>query len=272
MFGRRIAGTLFCMSLLACLWAPAVHAAPGSSFTVEQIRVIGLERISKTTVLTYMPGIGVGQSVGSADIATAIRNLYGTGFFSDVKFRRDGSTLVIVVKERPTIAQVQLIGNKAIKTDALQHGLEQAGLTKGRFFDQAALDAITGSLVQTYFSHGRYAVKIDPVIKPLANNRVLVQLKISEGSPAKVLSINFTGNHDYGNGKLRDQFKLTTPGWFTWITRKDRYEEEKLNGSIENLRSFYQDRGYAAFRINSVQVQISPDRSGIYVNVNLQEG
>lgn len=260
------------MSLLACLWVPAGHAAPTKSFTVEKIRVIGLERISRTTVLTYMPGISVGQTVGPQDIASAIRNLYGTGFFSDVQFRREGSTLVIVIKERPTIAQVQLVGNKAIKTDALRQGLEQAGLTRGRFFDRSALAAITGSLVQTYFSHGRYAVEVNPVIKPLPNNRVLIEIKIKEGSPAKVLSINFTGNHDFGDGRLRDTFKLTTPGWLTWITQKDRYEEEKLNGSLENLRSFYMNRGYAAFRINSVQVQISPGRSGIYINVNLHEG
>ncbi|MGH8274231.1 MAG: outer membrane protein assembly factor BamA [Gammaproteobacteria bacterium] len=269
---RHLTGALFCICFLTAAWAPATQAAPQGSFTVEHIRVIGLKRITKNSVLTYMPGISVGENVGPEKIATAIRNLYGTGFFSDVQFRRAGSTLIIVVKERPTIAQVQLIGNKEIKTKALRKGLDQAGLTTGRFFDRASLEAITGSLTQTYFSHGRYAVEITPKIVHLKNNRVLIQLRIKEGSAADVLSINFTGNHDFSNGTLRDQFKLTTPGWFTWITHKDRYEEEKLNGSLENLRSFYENRGYADFHINSVQVQLSPARSGIYINVNLHEG
>src|SRR5699024_7456731 len=155
-------------------------AAPTKSFTVEQIKVIGLQRISRATVLTYMPGISVGQTVNAGEIATAIRNLYGTGFFSRVQFRRDGSTLIISVKEHPTIAQVLLVGNKAIKTDALKQGLEQAGLTSGRFFSRSSLDAIVGSLTQTYFSHGRYAVKIDPEVKDLKNNRVLIRLDIKE--------------------------------------------------------------------------------------------
>ncbi|MGH8161556.1 MAG: outer membrane protein assembly factor BamA [Gammaproteobacteria bacterium] len=269
---RRLAATLFCLCLSATLWGPTARAASPESFTVEHIQVIGLQRISKDTVLTYMPGIGVGQTVGPSDIAQAIRSLYGTGFFSDVQFRRSGSTLIIVVKERPTIARVNLVGNKAIKTDALKKGLEQAGLTQGRFFDRSSLQAIVGSLTTTYFSHGRYAVKIDPVVKPLKNNRVLITLNIKEGSAAEVLSINFTGNHDFSSGTLRDQFKLETPGWLTWLTHKDRYEEEKLKGSLQALQSFYENRGYADFRINSAQVQLSPAHSGIYINVNLHEG
>ncbi len=260
------------MSLLAALGVPAARAAAPEPFTVEHIQVIGLQRISKDTVLTYMPGIAVGQTVGPADIAKAIRSLYGTGFFSDVQFRRSGSTLIIVVKERPTIARVNLVGNKAIETDALKKGLEQAGLTQGRFFDRASLQAIVGSLTQTYFSHGRYAVQIEPAVKPLRNNRVMITLNIKEGSPAEVLSINFTGNHDFSRGTLRDQFKLDTPNWLSWLTHKDRYSEEKLKGSLQALRSFYENRGYADFRINSAQVQLSPAHSGIYINVNLHEG
>lgn len=271
--GRRLVGALCCLILLSvAMCAPRAEAAVGESFTINHIRVIGLERISRATVLTYIPGINVGQSAGPADIAEAVRNLYQTGFFSRVQFRRDDSTLIIVVKERPTIAQVVLSGNKEIKTDALQKGLNQAGLTKGQFFNRAALDGIKGSLTQTYFDHGRYGVRIDSVIRPLPNNRVSVELKIKEGAAAKVLSINFTGNHAISSGTLRDQFKLTTPGWFTWINDKDKYEEEKLRGSLENIRSYYMDRGYADFHVNSVQVQISPDKSGIYINVNLHEG
>lgn len=268
----RLTGIFLCLGLVAAVCAPVAHAAPTNSFTVERIKVTGLQRISRATVLTYMPGIGVGQTIDSGQIATAIRNLYDTGFFSQVRFRRNGSTLIIVVKERPTIAQVVLVGNKAIETDALKKGIRQAGLTSGRFFSRSALDAIVGSLTQTYFSHGRYAVKIDPEVKPLKNNRVKIRLDIKEGAAAKVLSMNFTGNHDFDSETLRDQFELTTPGWFTWITHDDRYQEEKLNSSLEALRSFYMNRGYADFHINSVQVQIAPDRSGIYITTNLHEG
>lgn len=271
--GRKIHRALVCLALIfTALAVPRPSHADEATFTVQQIRVIGLERISRTTVLTYMPGISVGETVGPAQIATAIDNLYQTGFFSRVQFRRDGNTLIVAVRERPTIAQVVLSGNKAIKTEDLKQGLEQAGLTQGSFFNRSALSGITGALVQTYFDHGRYGVKIDPEVKSLPNNRVSIVFHIKEGSEAKVLSINFTGNHDFSNSTLRDQFKVTTPGWFTWISGKDKYEQEKLRASLENLRSFYMDRGYADFQIQSVQVQISPDKSGIYINVNLHEG
>jgi len=258
--------------LITGLSVPRASQAAGSTFTVQQIRVVGTERISRTTVLTYMPGISVGQKVTPADTAAAIRSLYQTGFFSRVQFRRDGNTLIVAVTERPTIAQVVLTGNKAIKTDDLKNGLQQAGLTQGQFFNRSALSGISGALVQTYFDHGRYGVKIDTKVKHLQNNRVAILFQIKEGAEAKVLSINFTGNHDFDNSTLRDQFKVTTPGWFTWLNGKDKYEQEKLRASLENLRSFYMDRGYADFHINSVQVQISPNRSAIYINVNLHEG
>ena len=271
--GRKYSRALLCLAfLMTAMIAPRLARADNATFTVEQIRVIGLERISRTTVLTYMPGISVGQTVDPAQIHSAIQSLYQTGFFSQVQMRRDGHTLIVVVDERPTIAQVVLTGNKALKTEDLQKGLQQAGLTQGRFFDRSALEGITSSLVQTYFDHGRYGVKIDPTVRKLANNRVAVHFKIKEGSEAKVLSINFTGNHDFSDSTLRDQFKFTTPGWFTWLSGKDKYEQEKLRGSLESLRSFYMNRGYADFHINSVQVQISPDKSGVYVNVNLHEG
>ncbi len=271
--GRRLVGALFCLVLLsAAAGSPNARGAAEQSFTVQKITIIGLKRISRATVLTYMPGISVGQSVAPGDVAQAIRNLYQTGFFSRIQFRREGTTLIIVVKERPTIAEVHLSGNKAIKTKQLEQGLQQAGLTRGQFFNRSALDGITQSLIQSYFDHGRYGVKVNPVVRPLPNNRVAVDLDIKEGSAAKVLSINFTGNHAFSNSTLRDQFKLTTPGWLTWLTDKDKYDQEKLRGSLENLRSYYMNRGYADFRIRSVQVQISPDKSGIYIDVNLHEG
>ncbi len=271
--GRKFYGMLLCLAIVVFgLTVPRVSQAENSIFTVQQIRIIGIERISRTTVLTYMPGIGVGQAVTPTAIAAAIRGLYQTGFFSRVQFRRDGNTLIVVVKERPTIAQVMLSGNKAIKTSDLKHGLEQAGLTRGQFFNRSALAGIASALVQTYFDHGRYGVKVDTKVKHLKNNRVAILFRMKEGSEAKVLSINFTGNHDFSSSTLRDQFKVTTPGWFTWISGKDKYDQEKLRGSLENLRSFYMNRGYADFRIDSAQVQISPDYSGIYINVNLHEG
>ncbi|HEX5314438.1 MAG TPA: outer membrane protein assembly factor BamA [Gammaproteobacteria bacterium] len=271
--GRHIAArVLVVLTLAACLGLPAARAADSGSFTVQNIRVIGLERISKATVLTYIPQISVGQTVGPADISKAITSLYQTGFFTQVQFRRDGSTLVIVVRERPTIAEVALSGNKQLKTADLEKGLEQAGLTKGSFFNRAALEGIEGSLIQTYFDHGRYGVQVHSTVRPLPNNRVLIAIRIREGANAKVLAINFTGNKAFDAGTLRGRFKMSTPGWLTWITGKDKYAEEKLQGSLENLRSFYMDRGYADFRVNSVQVQISPDKSGIYINVNLHEG
>ncbi len=271
MLARRFTGPLLCLLLLApAVFTPAY--AVGEHFMAEHIKVLGLQRISRTTVLTYMPGIGIGQSVGPAAIATAIRNLYRTGFFSTIEFRRKNHTLIIVVRERPTIARVILYGNKAIKTKSLRKALQQAGLTSGQFFDRSALDAIKQSLIQEYFNHGLYGVQVKAKAESLSNNRVAIRMDIKEGAHAKVLSINFTGNKTISNSTLRERFKLTTPGWFTWITGKDKYEEAKLRGSLENIRSYYMNRGYADFRIKSVQVQISPNKNGIYINVNLHEG
>lgn len=271
--GRSISRALICLAFLAAaVMVPRISHAAGSSFTVQRIRVIGLERISRTTVLTYMPGISVGQTVDPAQIATAIKNLYQTGFFSRIQFRRDGGTLIVAVTERPTIAQVVLSGNKAIKTPALKKGLKQAGLTQGQFFNRSTLSEIQSTLLQAYFDHGRYGVKINTSVRQLQHNRVSIRFNIKEGTVAKVVSINITGNHHFSDSTLRDQFKISEKGWLTFLSDKDKYEQEKLRGSLENLRSFYMNRGYADFHINSVQVQISPDKSKIYINVNLHEG
>lgn len=270
MFARRLIGLL---SFLLILAIPMVcSAAPRQGFVVKHIQILGLKRISRTTVLTYIPGISVGQQVSGQEIATAIDNLYRTGFFTRIQFRRKANTLIINVQERPTIARVILHGNKAIKTASLRHALEQAGLTSGRFFDRSALDQIKQSLIQEYFSHGLYGVRVHAIVEPLSDNRVAIRMNIKEGAHAKVLSINFTGNKTVPSSTLRGRFKLTTPGWFTWLSGNDQYSQHKLRESLKAVRSYYMDRGYAEFRIRSVQTQIAPDRTGIYVNVNLHEG
>lgn len=265
-------GVLFCLLTLNFAVFGAAHAAEPGAFVVKQIKVAGIQRISKNTVLTYMPQINVGQSVTPSQVAQAIKSLYQTGFFSRIKILRHHHTLIVDVKERPTIAQVVLSGNHAIKTKDLKKGLQQAGLTKGRFFDRAALDAIEQQLIQLYFNHGRYGVRIHPTVKQLPNNRVAIHLKIKEGSEARVYSINLVGNHAFSKSTLLSKFKITTPGWFTWLSGKDKYAESKLRGSLEALRSFYMNRGYANFHLRSVQVSISPNKSHIYINVNLHEG
>jgi outer membrane protein insertion porin family len=251
--------------------AQPVEQGSESNFTVGDIRVEGLQRISEGTVFNYLP-INIGDKLTPARVREAIRALYNTGFFRDVQFRRDGNTLLVVVLERPSIESFEITGNKDIKTEDLQKSLRNVGLATGKIFDRSVLEDVRDYLTDQYFSRGKYAVSIDEKVEEEAGNRVKVKVTIKEGKRAKIREINIVGTHAYTNKEIIQGFTLHTPNLLSWYKQDDRYSREDLQGDLEKLRSFYMDRGYANFQIDSTQVQIAPDKNDIFITVNVEEG
>ncbi|MDX1592742.1 MAG: outer membrane protein assembly factor BamA [Gammaproteobacteria bacterium] len=263
-------GSLRNALLLAGLLLLGVARA-AEPFVVGDIRAEGLQRISAGTLFNYLP-IKVGDRVDDERSAAALKELYATGFFDDVRFERDGDVLIVLVDERPAIAEISFTGNKAIETEQLEEGLRGIGLQQGQVFNTSLLDRIEQELTQLYFAQGKYGVQIESTVTPLERNRVSIEIGIREGQVAKIRQIRIIGNEDFEEEELVDLFQLTTPGWFTFFTDTDQYSKQKLAADIEQLRSFYLDRGYLRFNINSTQVTISPDRQDVYITVNLTEG
>jgi outer membrane protein insertion porin family len=256
--------------ILSCLlWATAAWGA--EPFVIADIRVEGLQRISEGTVYSYLP-LNRGDRLTASATRSAIRELYRTGFFQDIAFSRDGNILVITVKERPAIASVNLSGNKAIKDDDLYRVLNDIGLSEGEVFDRLVLDRLQQELVKQYYSQGRYAVKVDTRVTELERNRVRVAIVIDEGDVAQIRHINIVGNESFTDKEIREDFEANIrPFWKFW-SKEGQYSREKLSGDIEKLRSFYLDRGYVDFNVESTQVSISPDNQDIYITANIVEG
>lgn len=258
-------------SLLFLVFATPAARAQDSSFTVKKIEVVGLQRISQGTVFDYLP-INIGQQVDASTIRDSIRALYKTGFFRDISMRREGDTLIIIVQERPSIASFAVVGNKLIKSDDLNKNLDKVGLQTGQIFNQVTLDGFIDQLTDEYYSHGHYGVILDPKVTNIGDNKVDVLVTIKEGEAAKIRAIDFVGNHSFSQGDLQDVFKLKTASFWRFFGSSDEYAREKLVGDLESLRSFYMDQGYADFSVDSAQVAISPDRTSVYITVNLTEG
>lgn len=265
-------GTLLASILFLVFVAPAARAqgAP-ESFTVKKIEIVGLQRISRGTVFDYLP-INIGDQVDAARIQDAIRALYKTGFFRNVSMRRNGNTLIIIVQERPSIASFAVVGNKLIKSADLNKNLDKVGLSTGQIFNQVTLDGFIEQLTEEYYSHGHYGVIINPKVTNIGDNKVDVLVTIKEGEAAKIRAIDFVGNHAFSQSDLRDVFKLKTASFWRFFGSSDEYAREKLVGDLESLRSFYMDQGYADFSVDSAQVAISPNRTNVYITVNLTEG
>jgi len=249
------------------LMAPGAHAA----FVIEDIQVDGLQRISAGTVFNYLP-VSVGSTVTEADYPDIIRALFRTGFFTDVSLERSGNVLIVTVTERPAIAEVEITGNRDIATDDLREALESVGLSEGRVFDRSLLDQMEQELLQQYFARGKYAVEIDTEAQSLPRNRVAITLAISEGVTARIRQINIVGNEAFKDSNLLDEFQLSTTGFLSFLTKDDRYSKQQLAADIETLRSFYLDRGYLKFAVDSTQVFITPDKKDIYITINITEG
>jgi outer membrane protein insertion porin family len=247
---------------------PALAEEP---FVVKDIRVEGIQRTEAGTVFSYLP-VKVGDTMTDEKTAAAIKALYATGFFKDVRLEARDGVVIVTVEERPSIAKITLNGIKEFSEDDLKKGLKETGLAEGRVLDRALLDKAEQELQRQYFNRGKYAVEIKSTLTPLERNRVAVQFDVVEGSSAKIQQINIVGNHAFKEKELLKQFTSTTPGWLTWYTKNDQYSKSRLGGDIEALRSFYLNRGYLEFNVDSTQVSISPDKQGIYITVNVTEG
>jgi outer membrane protein insertion porin family len=247
------------------------QSADSAEFTVNIIRIEGLQRVSEGTVYNYLP-INIGDRLSATRVREAVRALYATGFFRDVQMRRDGGSLIVVVLERPSIESFEITGNKDIKTEDLQKSLRNVGLATGKTFDRSVLDAVTQSLTDQYYSRGKYAVRIDATVEEKSGNQVKIKIDVKEGKRARIRQINLVGNERFTEKEVLESFELKTPNWLSWYRQDDRYSRESLQGDLEKLRSFYMDRGYANFQVTSTQVAIAPEKDDIFITVNLDEG
>lgn len=255
--------------ILALLYTSSVWAI--EPFVIKDIRVEGIQRTEAGTVFSYLP-VKVGDTMNDEQSAAAIRALYSTGFFKDVRLEVELGVLIVMVSERPTIGSVRLEGIKDFPADQLKDSMKYVGLAEGRIFDKNALDKAVQDLKRQYVARGKYGVKINPVVIPLERNRVGVAFTVQEGDVSKIKQINFIGNKAFSEDELQGLMKLSTPDWLSWITKNDQYSKPKLSADMETLRSFYMDRGFMEFTLDSTQVSITPDKKDIYITINLTEG
>ena len=262
---------MFKTLLIAVLFAYSGLALAFDPFKVRDIRVEGIQRIEPGTVFSYLP-VKPGDLMTDDKAQTAIRALFGTGFFRDVRLEVQGDVLVVVLEERPAIAAINFSGMKDFQPDAVKKSLKEVNIQEGRIFDRSLLDQAEQEIKRQYLSRGKYGVAITTTVTPQDRNRVAINFAVDEGEVAKIASINITGNRVFDEKQLLELFSLRTPGWLTWYTKNDQYSRQKLQGDIETMRSFYLNSGYADFAVESTQVSITPDKREIYITINVVEG
>lgn len=240
-------------------------------FTVKDIRVEGIQRTEAGTVFSYLP-VKVGDTMNDEKAEAAIHALYGTGFFKDVRLEVEQGVLVVLVRERPTIASIQVNGVKDFSKDQLKDNMKFAGLAEARIFDKGALEKAVQDLKLQYVARGKYGVTITTKVTELERNRVSIVFDVVEGDTSKIRQINIIGNKAYPETDLLDLMKLSTPTWLSFLTKNDQYSKQKLSADLETLRSYYMDNGYLEYNINSTQISITPDKKDIYITVNETEG
>ncbi|MEO8739337.1 MAG: outer membrane protein assembly factor BamA [Casimicrobiaceae bacterium] len=249
----------------------ALPAAAFDPFVVKDIRVEGVQRTDAGTVFSYLP-VKVGDRLDDEKASAAVKALYATGFFRDVRLEVENDVLVVIVQERPTISQIDIVGTKEFEKDILKKALKDIGVAEARIFDRSALDRAEQELKRQYINRGFYGVKITTTVTPQERNRVAVNFTVEEGDVAKIANINIVGAQAFTERQLIKEMQLSTPGWLTWYTKNDQYSKQKLQADLETLRSYYTNRGYLEFAIDSTQVSITPDRDDIYITINITEG
>ena len=264
----KLAGMIFLLCISPGFISSSWAIEP---FTVKDIRVEGIQRTEAGTVFSYLP-VKVGDTMDNEQAAAAIHALYATGFFKDVQLKVEQGVLIVQVRERPSIASIEINGAKDFPKDQLKESMKYAGLAEARIFDKGALDKATQELKRQYVARGKYAVKVTTTVTELERNRVSIVFTVVEGDVSKIKKINLIGNHAYKEAGLLDLMKLGTPGWFGWFSSSDQYSKQKLSADIEALRSFYMDNGYLEFNIDSTQVSITPNKKDIYITINFTEG
>ena len=256
--------------LLFALFAVS-NAHAFDAFTISDIRIEGLSRIAPGTVFTYLT-VEKGDTLTSDRAAQAIRALYKTGFFSNVDLSRQGDILVVTVKERPQITKISVRGNKDLKTDDLLKGLKGIGLAEGEPFDRLKLNEVQNELVHQYYNRGKYNVSVKTSVVNLDRNRVELAINIAEGQAAKIKHLNIVGNSAFPDKQIEGNFESGTSNLMSWYTKNDQYSREKLSGDLDKLQSYYMNRGYADFTVDSTEVSISPDKRKMYVTADIKEG
>lgn len=262
---------LFVRFLLLGLLFVSLSLRADEDFIVSDIQVRGLQRISEGTVFNYLP-VNVGERFSLDNVGPAIKALFKTGFFKDVSLEREGSALIVNVVERPSIAKIIFEGNKDLSKDDLTKALDKIGLSEGKIFDRSVLDKVEVELKRQYLSHGKYSLKIKTEVANLTRNRVGIRIDISEGRVTKIKEINIVGNKAFDDDTLLKKLELSTTNLLSFYTKNDQYSKQKLQADLETLRSYYLDRGYINFNIESTQVAITPDKKDIYVTINVKEG
>jgi outer membrane protein insertion porin family len=249
----------------------ARYALAFEPFVVRDIRLEGIQRVEAGTIFSYLP-VKVGETMTDEKAAQAIRALFATGLVRDVRVEVEGNVLVVAVEERPAIAQIDFVGMKEFPADQVRKALRENGIAEGRTFDKAVIDQAEQEIKRQYLTRGRYGVTVTTTVTPLDRNRVSINFTVDEGEVAKIRSINIVGNRAFTEKQLLDLMTLQTPGWLTWYTKNDQYSRQKLSGDLENIRSWYLNRGYLDFSIESTQVSITPDKRDIYITINVLEG
>ncbi|MDR2166084.1 MAG: outer membrane protein assembly factor BamA [Zoogloeaceae bacterium] len=241
------------------------------SFVIRDIRVEGIQRTEAGTVFSYLP-VKVGDAFDDTKAAESIKALFATGFFRDVRIEAEGDVLVVILQERPAIARIDFAGMKSFEKDRILAAMKVMGLAETQIFDRAMLDRAEQELKRQYLNEGKYNVQVTTTVTPLERNRIGIDFNIEEGESATIKAINIIGVNSFREKDLLDFFEQTTPGWLTWYTKNDRYSQQKLAADLERLRSFYMNRGYLEFSIDSTQVSISPDKEDIFITINVTEG
>ncbi len=259
---------LMCVSVFVPTAAGAANA-PG--FVITDVRLQGLQRVSPGTVFNLIP-FAVGDRIDELGVRALTRDLFGSGFFKDIRVGRDGGVLIVTVTERPAIESIELEGNKAIKTEALIDGLAQQGLREGEIFKQATLERVGLELERQYVAQGRYGASIDPQIEDLPRNRVAIRIVIEEGKNSGIRHLNIVGAESFAEEDLLDELELQHPSLLSFYRNDDKYSREKLSGDLETLEAYYKDRGYADFDLYSTEVSITPDRRQVYITIGIEEG
>jgi len=245
-------------------------SALAQSFVVNDIRVEGLQRVSAGTVFSALP-VRVGDELEALEVQSATRALFRTGYFEDIQISRENDVLVVTLRERPAISSIEIDGNKAIATEDLLKGMEENGLAEGRIFKRATLEGLAQELERQYVAQGRYGASVNAEVKELPRNQVKLRVVVDEGAVAAIKHINIVGNKAFSDEELKETFELQTTGWLSWLRRDDKYSREKLAGDLERLQSYYLDRGYLGFQIDSTQVSLSPDKRSVFITVNVIE-
>ena len=248
-----------------------VSAQAADSFVIKDIRIEGLQRVEPGTVFSYLP-VQVGDTFTEEKSAEAIKALYSTGFFRDVQIQAQGNVLIVIVEERPTISRIEFTGMKEFDQEIVRKSLKAVGVAEARFYDKALIDKAEQELKRQYVGKGMYAAEVVATVTPVERNQVAVYFNIDEGPVAKIQEINFIGNNVFSEGTLKSEMQLKTGGWLSWYSKDNLYSKQKLTADLENIRSYYLNRGYLEFVIESTQVSITPDKKGIYLTISIREG